>query len=169
MNLEKTINLLGSLQTLLSVLTQLPEAHREFVARTLRNNGVDAHQLARDVVKTKHSLQDLPLQGFEALVSVSTDHLLPEIREALLLADDKTRLCWHLPVYVSGYGAFIRIVKESPPSEHAPACLQEIYAWAVELGLCWVRLDRCAALVNELPVYVDRTLEHPEEALAYAI
>lgn len=58
MNLNKTIDLLGSLQSVLAVLAQLPASHRAFVRETLRCNGIDPDLLARQAVKCKHQLQD---------------------------------------------------------------------------------------------------------------
>ena len=154
MNLNKTIDLLGSMQTLLAVLGQLPAAQRVFVLGTMKCNGLDHELLSRQVVKAKHALQAIPQGNFEPMTTISCSHVPPSVRVALL-NDGQDVQTWGLPVYTNEFGAFIGIVKACVPSDRAPASLKAIYEWAAAIDICWVKLDVDAAPVNGLPMYGD--------------
>lgn len=152
MNLEKTITLLGQLQTILAVLDQLPDDCRKTVLGTLASNGLDAGLIARNAVKTKHGLQEIPKDNFEPLVAISTTHLPLSVRDAI--AEQRTRN-WGTVLYDNEFGAFMAIIETMVPTDAAPAAMKTIYAWAAERGISWVKFDADAPSVAGLPSYGD--------------
>lgn len=152
MNLEKTITLLGQLQTILSVLDQLPDDCRKTVLGTLASNGLDLGLITRNAVKAKHGLQEIPKDNFEPLVAISCTHLPLSVREAI--AEQRTHN-WGTVLYDNDYGAFMAIIESMAPTDTAPAAMKMIYAWAAERGISWVKFDADAAPVLGLPCYGD--------------
>lgn len=152
MNLEKTITLLGQLQTILSVLEQLPDDCRKTVLGTLASNGLDAGLIARNAVKTKHGLQAVPKVNFSTLADISTTHLAMSVREAI-----NNDVChkWGVVLYTNEYGAFMAIIDGMKPNHSAPQSLVQVYEWASDRGFGWVKFDRDTHEVKGLPCYGD--------------
>lgn len=160
MNLEKIANLLGQLQTILSVLDQLPADCRKTVQGTLASNGLDVGLIARNAVKAKHSIQEIPVDNFEPLAAISTTHLPVSVREAI--AEQRT-YSWRTVLYENDFGAFMAVIADIPPSEHAPDAIKEVYSWALQRGLQWVKFDAEAPPVAGLPCYGDGDSQMSED------
>ena len=150
MNIEKTATLLGQLKTILGVFDQLPPKSRELVEGTLKFNGLDVVLIARNVCKVKHSLESIPAGAFEPLVAISTEHLTPDAREALSQGNCDA---WGVISYPNEYGAFLHVSPHTSPSPTAPQCLQEVYQWAQDRFLVWVKFDPDAGCIAGLPSY----------------
>ena len=152
MNLEKIAALLGQLQTILSVLDQLPADCRKTVQGTLASNGLDVGLIARNAVKAKHSIQEIPVENFEPLVAISTTHLPASVREAIAA---QATYSWRTVLYENDFGGFMAVIEDIPPSEHAPAAIKDVYSWALQRGIQWVKFDAEASAVSSLPCYGD--------------
>jgi hypothetical protein len=154
MNLENTMNLLGTLQTMLAVLKQLPDGTRQSVLGTMRSNGIDPERVSKHVVKCKHALQAIPAANFEPMAAIAAGHLEHSARVAILneplIADG-----WGAVLYANDYGAFLHVDASAPPSHGVPQSLRDLHAWGVEAGLCWIKLDRDAAPIASLNRYDD--------------
>lgn len=152
MNLEKIAALLGQLQTILAVLDTLPDDCRKTVLGTLMANGLDAGLIARNTVKAKHSVLDIPKDNFESLVAISTTHLPASVREAI--GND---LChkWGIVLHPNEHGAFMAVVSGMKPDEGSPKSIVKVYGWALDRGIQWIKFDAVAREVACLPRYED--------------
>lgn len=152
MNLEKIAALLGQLQTILSVLDQLPPDCRTTVMGTLASNGLDVRVIARNAVKAKHSVQGIPADNFEPLVAISTTHLPVSVRKAIAERETDN---WATVLYENEFGAFLAVIPDLLPSSDAPAAIKDVHSWALQRGLQWVKFDADASPVSGLPCYGD--------------
>lgn len=152
MNLEKITTLIGQLQTMLSVLDQLPPDVRKTVMGTLLANGLDARLITRNAVKEKQNLMAIPQESFEPLVTLSPEHLTQSVRDAI---DSDVCHKWGIVFYVNEYGAFMAVDADMPPEAHAPKSIKDVHAWASELGIQWIKFDADARHSAALPRYED--------------
>lgn len=160
MNLEKIAALLGQLQTIVSVIDQLPPDCHKTVMGTLAANGLDVALIVRNAVKAKHSLQAIPNGNFEPLVAISTTHLPVSVREAI---DAQMAADWSVVIYPNENGAFMAVVESFRPADTAPASIKDAYAWAVDRGIKWIKFDADAPQVSDLPCYGDGETQLSED------
>ncbi len=151
MNIEKIINVIGQLQTLLAVLGQLPtHVHRE-VTGTLKSNGIDPALLTRHAVRTKHSLQAMPGGTFAPMLCISASHL--HIGTLNLLLEGSPPASWGLEARLTPWGALINIAAASAYDATMPADVHDMKAWAADVGVSWVLMHAEHPVVSALQQY----------------
>jgi hypothetical protein len=136
MKIENIINVIGRLQTLLTVLAQLPAHVQREVMGTLKANGIDPALLGKQAVRAKHTLQAMPADTFAPMLRICAFHLDARSRSMLLAGSLTARFGGQ--AQITPWGALLKFDHETEPSTDVPSDLQALKTWAADAGVTWV-------------------------------